>query len=80
MVDVSDSRRMCQSASTAGAMLGPRLMHSGTGRWASAVTDYRVKSPRKSRLPSPNTVHFEILIAAVKSIRTVGSGVRGRSG
>ena len=28
----------------------------------------------------PNTVHFEILIAAVKSIRTVGSGVRGRSG
>jgi catechol 2,3-dioxygenase-like lactoylglutathione lyase family enzyme len=29
---------------------------------------------------SPNTVHFEILIAAVKSIRTVGSGVRGRSG
>ena len=30
--------------------------------------------------PYPNTVHFEILIAAVKSIRTVGSGVRGRSG
>jgi hypothetical protein len=29
---------------------------------------------------SYNTVHFEILIAAVKSIRTVGSGVRGRSG
>jgi hypothetical protein len=29
---------------------------------------------------SGNTVHFEILIAAVKSIRTVGSGVRGRSG
>jgi hypothetical protein len=30
--------------------------------------------------PRPNTVHFEILIAAVKSIRTIGSGVRGRSG
>jgi tripartite-type tricarboxylate transporter receptor subunit TctC len=29
---------------------------------------------------NPNTVHFKILIAAVKSIRTVGSGVRGRSG
>jgi hypothetical protein len=28
----------------------------------------------------PNTVHFAILIAAVKSVRTVGSGVRGRSG
>ncbi len=28
----------------------------------------------------PNTVHFVILIAAVKSIHTVGSGVRGRSG
>jgi hypothetical protein len=26
-----------------------------------------------------NTVHFMILIAAVKSIRTVGCGVRGRS-
>lgn len=30
--------------------------------------------------PKPNTVHFAILIAAVKSVRTVGSGVRGRSG
>jgi transposase len=29
---------------------------------------------------SGNTVHFAIRIAAVKSIRTVGSGVRGRSG
>ncbi len=27
-----------------------------------------------------NTVHFEILIVALKSIRRVGSGVRGRSG
>jgi hypothetical protein len=27
-----------------------------------------------------NTVHFVILIAATKSIRTVGSGVRGLSG
>jgi hypothetical protein len=27
-----------------------------------------------------NTVHFEILIAALKSIRTIGSGVRDRSG
>ena len=29
---------------------------------------------------NPNTVHFVTLIAAVKSIRTAGSGVRGRSG
>jgi transposase len=29
---------------------------------------------------NPNTVHFGILTAAVKSIRTVGIGVRGRSG
>jgi hypothetical protein len=28
----------------------------------------------------PNTVHFVILMAATKSIRAVGSGVRGLSG
>jgi hypothetical protein len=28
---------------------------------------------------SPNAVHFTILMAAAKSIRTVGCGVRGRS-
>jgi hypothetical protein len=28
---------------------------------------------------SPNAVHFTILMAAAKSIRTVGCGARGRS-
>ena len=31
-------------------------------------------------LLSPNAVHFAIWMAAVKSMRVVGSGVRGRSG
>jgi hypothetical protein len=29
--------------------------------------------------PSPNTVHFTILMAAAKSIQVVGWGTRGRS-
>jgi hypothetical protein len=29
--------------------------------------------------PSPNTVHFRILMAAAKSIQVVGWGTRGRS-
>jgi hypothetical protein len=29
---------------------------------------------------NPNTVHFAIWMAAVKSMRVVGCGVRGRSG
>jgi hypothetical protein len=39
-------------------------------------------SPRRSTRsihPSPNTVHFRILMAAAKSIQVVGWGTRGRS-
>ena len=34
---------------------------------------------RQDLRANPNTVHFTILMAAVKSILTVGCGVRGRS-
>jgi hypothetical protein len=30
--------------------------------------------------PSPNTVHFAIWMAVVKSVRVIGCGARGRSG
>jgi hypothetical protein len=39
------------------------------------VVDYNVKIRVKL-----NTVHFAIWMAAVKSMRAVGCGVRGRSG
>jgi len=38
---------------------------------------YRVLTRRH---PSPNTVHFTIRMAALKSMRVVGCGVRGRNG
>ncbi len=36
--------------------------------------------PRKQVSNYPNTVHFAIRMAALKSMRVVGCGVRGRNG
>src|SRR4051794_12276646 len=57
-----------------GGARGKRGEGGGGGRGPGGGDDAQILTFR------PNTVHFEILIAAVKSIRTIGSGVRGRSG
>ena len=40
----------------------------------------REGTPWRSLRASPNTVHFAIWMAALKSIRMIGCGVRGRKG
>ena len=64
---------------------GGRAAFAETDRGRATAGAYKSKPAGARARPwreaaSPNTVHFKILIAAVKSIHTVGSGVRDRSG
>ena len=46
-------------------------------------TGHGAKPPRghpRKLVPRPNAVHFAIRMAALKSMRVVGCGVRGRNG
>jgi hypothetical protein len=64
------SRRKAMLAAGAG-LASPGFARAQAGRGLGAWPERPV---------SLNTVHFVILIAATKSIRAVGSGVRGLSG
>jgi hypothetical protein len=59
------------------------VMGSGStsvrGHRDAGLVDGNDESAEPGARPSPNTVHFTILMAAAKSIRTVGCGVRDRS-